>query len=96
MDLQRIKERHRETIEVRILDRLVWTLIFCIIMGMVGVVTGHVKVEYMEGMISGVLITMIGNLMKDLFFNDNKGDPNVQVARPSDSKTDSQSAVSGV
>lgn len=61
---------NEKSIEVRILDRLVWTFIFCIFMGMVGVATGHVKVEFMEGLITGCLLTMIGNLMKDLFFND--------------------------
>lgn len=58
--------------EFKILMILVCTFCFSIIMGMVGVVIKLVDPQYVEGLISGGLITLITMLFKDIL-NKNGG-----------------------
>lgn len=52
--------------EFKILLILVGTFCFSIVMGMVGVMFGKVDAQFVEGLITGGLLTLITMLFKDI------------------------------
>lgn len=52
--------------EYGILQTLVYTFCFSIIAGLVGVCFGKVDAQFVEGLITGGLLTLITNIFKDL------------------------------
>lgn len=50
----------------QILNVLVWTLCATILVGMVGVFFGKVDPQFIEGLVSGALVTLITMMIKDL------------------------------
>lgn len=61
--------------EFKILLILVCTFCFILLMGMIGVFMKMVDAQFIEGLVSGGLLTLITMLFKDIL---NKGDDNVQ------------------
>lgn len=56
-----------------ILSILVWTLCITILSGLVGVFFGKVDAQFIEGLVSGTLVTLITMLIKDIM---NESSPN--------------------
>ena len=52
--------------EYDILKILVYTFCFSIVVGLIGVCYGKVDPQFVEGMITGGLLTLITNIFKDL------------------------------
>lgn len=52
--------------EYDILKLLVYTFCFSIIVGLIGVCFGKVDPQFVEGLITGGLLTLITNMFKDL------------------------------
>lgn len=50
----------------QILSILVWTLCLTILMGLVGVFFGKVDAQFIEGLVSGALVTLITMMIKDI------------------------------
>lgn len=50
----------------QVLNVLVWTLCVTIIVGMIGVFFGKVDPQFIEGLVSGALVTLITMMIKDL------------------------------
>lgn len=55
-----------------VLQILVWTLSITILAGLVGVFFGKVDAQFIEGLVSGTLVTLITMLIKDIM---NQPDP---------------------
>jgi hypothetical protein len=55
-----------------VLNILVWTLSITIIAGLIGVFFGKVDAQFIEGLVSGTLVTLITMLIKDIM---NEPDP---------------------
>lgn len=49
-----------------VLNTLVWTLCITILCGLVGVFFGKVDAQFIEGLVSGTLVTLITMLIKDI------------------------------
>lgn len=82
-----------KSIEYKVLNKLINTYIFCVVAGLVGVAFKFVHVEFMEGVVFGGLLNMIGGLMKDLFFNDKNGGPDVAKDNPILPKPSEESSI---
>lgn len=52
--------------EYHVLRVLVYTFCFSIIVGLIGVWAGKVDAQFVEGLITGGLLTLITNVFKDL------------------------------
>lgn len=57
--------------EFKILMILVCTFCFSILVGMIGVMFGKVDAQFVEGLITGGLLTLITMLFKDILNNPN-------------------------
>lgn len=61
--------------EYDMLKVLIYTFCFSILIGLVGVWAGKVDAQFVEGLITGGLLTLITNMFKDLS-NKNSGSNN--------------------
>lgn len=50
----------------KILSILVWTLCLTILIGLIGVFYGKVDPQFIEGLVSGALVTLITMMIKDI------------------------------
>ena len=80
--------------EYDILKMLIYTFCFSIIVGLIGVGFGKVDAQFVEGLITGGLLTLITNMFKDL--SNKNGGNNVQSNQSVSQQPIQESSVKSV